>query len=175
MEKKNFSLAIVFSETIVSRASGPGSLERSCSALYAYISFVLIRRTVAEEQRKQKFPFKNSFSETIAPRATGPGSLERERRVLYAHIFFFLIVPTVTELYRFERNKAKKNFSLTIFFSETIAPRATRPGYLERAHRALYVHHLEQPDQGSWKGLVAPSMPTFLRPDRTDRSRIITV
>ncbi|KAL2726025.1 hypothetical protein V1477_017839 [Vespula maculifrons] len=34
----------------------------------------------------------------------------------------------------------KKHFSLTIFFSETIAPRRTGVGSLERARHALYAH-----------------------------------
>ncbi|KAL2726024.1 hypothetical protein V1477_017838 [Vespula maculifrons] len=36
--------------------------------------------------------------------------------------------------------KEKKHFSLTIFFSETIAPRRTGLGSLERARRTLYAH-----------------------------------
>ncbi|KAL2745322.1 LOW QUALITY PROTEIN: hypothetical protein V1477_006442 [Vespula maculifrons] len=71
----------------------------------------------------------------------------------------------------------KKNFSLIIFFSETIAPRRTGTGSVERARGALYAHifcHLEEPDRGRLKGSSHPLRPYFLRTDRTNRSRFIT-
>ncbi|KAL2745319.1 hypothetical protein V1477_006446 [Vespula maculifrons] len=108
----------------------------------------------------------------------------------------------------FKGDKGKKHFSLTIFFSETISPRRTGPWSFERARRALYAHifcvqHVRELEQGTWKGLVAPSTlifsstrsdqisyenrsrvsgkgsssplrTYFFRPDRTKCSRVIT-
>ncbi|KAL2746120.1 hypothetical protein V1477_004490, partial [Vespula maculifrons] len=141
------------------RRTGPRSLERARRGLYAHIFFVQIGPIGAELLRfkgnkgQKHFSLTIFFSETIAPRRTGTGSLERApptrtgsgsleraRRDLYAHIFFVQIGPIGAELLRFKGNKGKKHFSLTIFFSETIAPRSTGPGSLERARRALYSH-----------------------------------
>ncbi|KAL2746123.1 LOW QUALITY PROTEIN: hypothetical protein V1477_004493 [Vespula maculifrons] len=140
-----------------------------------------------QEQRKNKFFSTIFFSETIAPRRTVPGSLERARRALYAHIFFVQIGPVGVELKRFKGNKGKKNFSSTIFFSETIVPRRTGPGSLERARRSLYAHIFyvqigpvgaDTQENQTWvmgKGSLRPLRPYFFRPDRTNRSRVITV
>ncbi|KAL2751612.1 hypothetical protein V1477_000088 [Vespula maculifrons] len=130
------------------------------------------------------------FAETIVPRKTGPGSLENltnRSRVITK--------PSYEDL----KGTKKKKFYLTIFFSETIAPRKTVPGTLERALRALHRHiffyqdlanrsrvitHLEEPDRGHWKVLIAPYTPiSFLSGsgqqepsynDLTNRSRVIT-
>ncbi|KAL2745418.1 hypothetical protein V1477_006273 [Vespula maculifrons] len=99
---------------------------------------------------------------------TGPGSLERARHALYAHIFLVQIGPIGADTYenrtgvvrkgssrplrpyffrpdrtnrsRFKGDRGKKHFSLRIFFSETIEPRRTGPGSLERDRHALYAH-----------------------------------
>ncbi|KAL2726026.1 hypothetical protein V1477_017843 [Vespula maculifrons] len=80
----------------------------------------------------------------------------------------------------------KKHFSLTIFFSETIAPRRTGVGSLERARHALYAHIFfvqigligaETQENRSGvigKGSSRPVRPYFFRPDRINRSRVIT-
>ncbi|KAL2745272.1 LOW QUALITY PROTEIN: hypothetical protein V1477_006689 [Vespula maculifrons] len=147
------------------------------------------------------FPLTIFFSETIAPRKTGLGSLERALRALHAHIFFIKIGPigaesrVITEqsYNGLKGTKEKEIFPLTIFFSETIAPRKTGLGSLERALRALHAHiffikigpigadfkknragHLEKPYWGHWKGLFAPYTPIFFYQDRTNRSRVIT-
>ncbi|KAL2746127.1 hypothetical protein V1477_004497 [Vespula maculifrons] len=151
------------------------------------------------------------------PTRTGSVSLERARRDLYAHIFFVQIGPIGAELLRTQeyrtgvagkgsslpirpyffrpdqtnrsRNKGKRNFSSTIFFSETIAPRRTVPGSLERARRALYAHIFfvqigpigaellrtqEYRTGVAGKGSSLPIRPYFFRPDQTNRSRVIT-
>ncbi|KAL2745274.1 hypothetical protein V1477_006691 [Vespula maculifrons] len=149
-------------------------------------------------KEKEIFSLTIFFSETIAPRKTGMGSLERALRALHAHIFFIKIGPIGAESDQQEPSysglkgtKEKEIFSLTIFFSETIAPRKTGMGSLERALRALHAHiffikigpigaesrviaHLEKPDWGHWKGLFAPYTPIFFYQDRTNRSRVIT-
>ncbi|KAL2746119.1 LOW QUALITY PROTEIN: hypothetical protein V1477_004489 [Vespula maculifrons] len=161
-EKKLFSLTIFFSETIAPRKTGPGSLERALRALHAHIFFIKIGPIGAESRvitepsynglkgtkEKKLFSLTIFFSETIAPRKTGPGSLERALRALHAHIFFIKIGPigaesrVITEpsYNGLKGTKENKIFSLTIFFSETIAPRKTGPGSLERALRALHAH-----------------------------------
>ncbi|KAL2726005.1 hypothetical protein V1477_017819 [Vespula maculifrons] len=80
----------------------------------------------------------------------------------------------------------KKHFSLTIFFSETIAPRRTGVGSLERARRALYAHIFfvqigpigadtqENRTRVIGKGPSRPLRPYFFLPDRTNRSQVIT-
>ncbi|KAL2745325.1 LOW QUALITY PROTEIN: hypothetical protein V1477_006452, partial [Vespula maculifrons] len=206
--KKHCSLRIFLSETIAPRRTERGSLERARRALYAYIVFVQIGPIGAEWNKgKKNFSFAIFFSETVAPRRTGPGSFERARRALYAHIFFVQIGPIGAELLQFkdnkgkkhfylriflsetiaprrtgprsfENNKGKKHFSLTIFFSETVSPRRTGPGSFERARRALYAHiFCVQENQSGviGKGSSRPLRPYFPRPDRTNRSRVITV
>ncbi|KAL2745589.1 LOW QUALITY PROTEIN: hypothetical protein V1477_006444 [Vespula maculifrons] len=203
--KKHCSLRIFLSETIAPRRTERGSLERARRALYAYIVFVQIGPIGAEWNKgKKNFSFAIFFSETVAPRRTGPGSFERARRALYAHIFFVQIGPIGAELLQFKDNKGKKHFylriflsetiaprrtgprsferkkhfSLTIFFSETVSPRRTGPGSFERARRALYAHiFCVQENQSGviGKGSSRPLRPYFPRPDRTNRSRVITV
>ncbi|KAL2726028.1 hypothetical protein V1477_017842 [Vespula maculifrons] len=80
----------------------------------------------------------------------------------------------------------KKHFSLTIFFSETIAPRRTGVGSLERARHALYAHIFfvqigligaDTQENRSWvigKGSSRPVRTYFFRPDRINRSQVIT-
>ncbi|KAL2746118.1 hypothetical protein V1477_004488 [Vespula maculifrons] len=161
-ENKIFSLTIFFSETIAPRKPGPGSLERALRALHAHIFFIKIGPIGAESRvitepsynglkgtkENKIFSLTIFFSETIARRKTGPLSLERALRALHAHIFFIKIGPigaesrVITEpsYNGLKGTKEKKLFSLTIFFSETIAPRKTGPGSLERALRALHAH-----------------------------------
>ncbi|KAL2745278.1 hypothetical protein V1477_006695 [Vespula maculifrons] len=145
-EKKNFSLTIFFSETIAPRKTGLGSLERALRALHAHIFFIKIGPIGADynglkgTKEKEIFSLTIFFSETIAPRKTGLGSLERALRALHAHIFFIKIGPIGADYNGLKGTKEKKNFSLTIFFSETIAPRKTGLGSLERALRALHAH-----------------------------------
>ncbi|KAL2745271.1 hypothetical protein V1477_006688 [Vespula maculifrons] len=172
-EKEIFSLTIFFSETIAHRKTGLGSLERALRALHAHIFLIKIRPIEAESRviteqsynglkgtkEKEIFPLTIFFSETIAPRKTGLGSLERALRALHAHIFFIKIGPIGAD---FKKNRAgepsynglkgtkeKEIFSLTIFFSETIAPRKTGLGSLERALRALHAH---EPSYNGLKG-----------------------
>ncbi|KAL2745316.1 LOW QUALITY PROTEIN: hypothetical protein V1477_006468 [Vespula maculifrons] len=159
-EKENFSLTIFFSETIALRKTGLGSLERALRALHAHIFFYQDRtnrsRVITEPsynglkgtKEKEIFSLTIFFFETIAPRKTGLGSLERALRALHAHIFFIKIGPieaesrVITEpsYNGLKGTREKENFSLTIFFSETIAPRKTGLGSLERALRALHAH-----------------------------------
>ncbi|KAL2745048.1 LOW QUALITY PROTEIN: hypothetical protein V1477_006727, partial [Vespula maculifrons] len=191
--KKHFYLRIFLSETIAPRRTGPrsiflsetigprrtlrGSLERARQALYAHIFFVQIATIGAEGSKgKKNFSFTIFFSETIAPRRTGPGSFERARRVLYAHIFFVQIGPIGAELLQFKDNKGKKHFYLRIFLSETIAPRRTGPRSFESARRALYAYiFLENLTGVIGKGSSSPLRTYFFRPDRNNRSRVITV
>ncbi|KAL2726010.1 hypothetical protein V1477_017824 [Vespula maculifrons] len=160
---------------------------------------------------KKHFPLTIFFSETIAPRRTGPGSLERARLAVYAHIFFVQIGPigadtdeNLTGVIRKDSSRPlrpyffiqigptgaeeqrKKTFFVTIFFSETIAPRRTGPGSLERARRVLYARiffvqigpigaNTQKNRSGViGKGSSRPLRPYFFRPDRTNRSRVIT-
>ncbi|KAL2746117.1 LOW QUALITY PROTEIN: hypothetical protein V1477_004487 [Vespula maculifrons] len=199
-EKKLFSLTIFFSETIAPRKTGPGSLERALRALHAHIFFIKIGPIGADynglkgSKEKKLFSLTIFFSETIAPRKTGPGSLERALRALHAHIFFIKIGPigaesrVITEpsYNGLKGSKEKKLFSLTIFFSETIAPRKTGPGSLERALRALHAHIFfikigpigadtyENRTGVIGKGSSGPTRPYFFYQDRTNRSRVIT-
>ncbi|KAL2745264.1 LOW QUALITY PROTEIN: hypothetical protein V1477_006681 [Vespula maculifrons] len=199
-EKKHFSLTIFFSQTVAPRRTGPGSLERALRALYAHISFhlgergqgrwkvlvapstpIFFRPDRTNRSRviteKKHFSFTIFFSETVEPRRTVPVSLERAPRALHAHIFLSRSDQGETSYNGLKGTKLNKHFSLTIFFSETIEPRRTGSGSLERARRALYAHiffHLGERGQGRWKVLVAPSTPIFFRPDRTNRSRVIT-
>ncbi|KAL2745309.1 hypothetical protein V1477_006461 [Vespula maculifrons] len=161
-EKQNFSLTIFFSETIAPRKTGLRPLERALRVLHAHIFFIKIGPIGAESRvitepsynglkgtkEKEIFSLTIFFSETIEPRKTGLGSLKRALRVLHAHIFFIKIGPigaesrVITEpsYNGLKGTKEKKNFSLTIFFSETIAPRKTGLGSLERALRAIHAH-----------------------------------
>ncbi|KAL2745311.1 hypothetical protein V1477_006463 [Vespula maculifrons] len=139
-EKEIFSLTIFFSETIEPRKTGLGSLKRALREP----SYNGLKGT----KEKEIFSLTIFFSETIEPRKTGLGSLKRALRVLHAHIFFIKIGPigaesrVITEpsYNGLKGTKEKKNFSLTIFFSETIAPRKTGLGSLERALRAIHAH-----------------------------------
>ncbi|KAL2745270.1 hypothetical protein V1477_006687 [Vespula maculifrons] len=207
-EKQNFSLTIFFSETIAPRKTGLGTLERALRALHAHIFFIKIGPIGAESRvitepsynglkgtkEKQNFSLTIFFSETIAPRKTGLGSLERALRALHAHIFFIKIGPigaerrVITEpsYNGLKGTKEKQNFSLTIFFSETIAPRKTGLGSLERALRALHAHiffikigpkgadTLKNRTGVTGKRSSHTTRPYFFYQDRTNRSRVIT-
>ncbi|KAL2745302.1 LOW QUALITY PROTEIN: hypothetical protein V1477_006454 [Vespula maculifrons] len=160
---------IFLSETIARWRTGPGSFERARRALYAHIFLVQIGPIGAEfkgNKGKKNFSLTIFFSGTKAPRRSRLGSLEGARRGLYAHIFFGQIGPKVADTYenrsrvsgkgssrplrpyffrpdrtnRSRGNKGKKHCSLRIYLSETIAPRRTERGSLERARCALYAH-----------------------------------
>ncbi|KAL2745265.1 LOW QUALITY PROTEIN: hypothetical protein V1477_006682, partial [Vespula maculifrons] len=193
-ENKHFSLTIFFSEYIAHGRTGPGSLERDRPSVYANIFFEPSYNGLKGTKENKHFSLTIFFSQTLAPRRTGSGSIERARRALYAHIFFVLIGPIGVKtapgslesarraIYAhifssisdqkepsyngLKGTKVNKHFSLTIFFSQTIAPRRTGSGSLERARRALYAHNLGEPCRGYWKGLVPPSTPNLGEPDR---------
>ncbi|KAL2726018.1 hypothetical protein V1477_017832 [Vespula maculifrons] len=116
-------------------------------------------------KEKKHFSLTIFFSETIGPRRTGPGSLERTRRALYAHIFFFQIGPIGAE--------TQENRSGVIGKG---SPRPVRTYFFrpDRTNRGRVITHLEEPERGHWKGLVAPCTHIFFCPDRTNRSRVIT-
>ncbi|KAL2745295.1 LOW QUALITY PROTEIN: hypothetical protein V1477_006712 [Vespula maculifrons] len=186
-EKEIFSLTIFFSETIAPRKTGLRSLERALRALHAHIFFIKIGPIGADynglkgTKEKEIFSLTIFFSETIAPRKTGLGSLEKALRGLHAHIFFIKIGPIGADYNGLKGTKEKKNFSLTIFFSETIAPRKTGLGSLERALRALHDHifFIKIGPIGAETGVIGkgssrPTRPYFFDQDRTNRSRIIT-
>ncbi|KAL2745275.1 LOW QUALITY PROTEIN: hypothetical protein V1477_006692 [Vespula maculifrons] len=194
-EKEIFSLTIFFSETIAPRKTGLGSLERALHALHAHIFFIKIGPIGADynglkgTKEKEIFSLTIFFSETIAPRKTGLGSLERALRALHAHIFFIKIGPIGADYNGLKGTKEKEIFSLTIFFSETIAPRKTGLGSLERALRALHAHifFIKIGPIGAesrvitknragviGKGSSRPTRPYFFYQDRTNRSRVIT-
>ncbi|KAL2745422.1 hypothetical protein V1477_006277 [Vespula maculifrons] len=192
---------IFFSETIEPRRTGPGSLERDRHALYAHIFLVQIgpigadtyeNRTgvvgkglsrplrpyfcvqigpigadtyenptgVIGNKGKKHFSLTIFFSETKARTRTGPGSLDRACRAHCAHIFCVQIGP--------------------------IGAERTGLGSLERARSALYAHiffvQIEKIGADTYenrtgvvgKGSSRPLRPYFLRPDRTNRSRVIT-
>ncbi|KAL2726020.1 hypothetical protein V1477_017834 [Vespula maculifrons] len=99
---------------------------------------------------KKYFSLTIFFSETIAPRRTGVGSLERARHALYAHIFFVqigLIGADTDENRSGVIGKGPPRPVRTYFF---------RP---DRTNRGRVITHLEEPERGHWKGLVAPSTP----------------
>ncbi|KAL2745312.1 LOW QUALITY PROTEIN: hypothetical protein V1477_006464 [Vespula maculifrons] len=189
-EKENFSLTIFFSETIAPRKTGLGSLERALRALHAHIFFIKIGPIGGDglkgTKEKEIFPLTIFFSETIAPRKTALGSLERALRALHAHIFFIKIGPIGADYNGLKGTNVKEIFSLTIFFSETIAPRKTGLGSLERALRALHAHifFIKIGPIGAdtkknrtgviGKGSSRPTRPYFFYQDRTNRSRVIT-
>ncbi|KAL2726032.1 hypothetical protein V1477_017846 [Vespula maculifrons] len=126
-EKKHFSLTIFFSETIAPRRTGLGSLERARRALYAHIFFVQIGPIGAKTQENRSGVIGKDSSRPLRPYFFLPDWTNRSR--------------VITHLEEPERgNKGKKHFPLTIFLSETIAPRRTGLGSLERARRALYAH-----------------------------------
>ncbi|KAL2746131.1 hypothetical protein V1477_004501 [Vespula maculifrons] len=134
------------------------------------------------------------FCETIAPRSTGPGSLERAPRSLYAHIFFVQIRPIGAHPGEPDQGSWKVLVApcAPIFFSSRSnhtqeypigvigkgssrpirpSPRRMAPGSSERARRALTeVNRNVVVGKGSSRPLRA----YFFRPDRTNRSRVIT-
>ncbi|KAL2731221.1 LOW QUALITY PROTEIN: hypothetical protein V1477_015534 [Vespula maculifrons] len=193
---------IFLSQTIAPRRTGPGSFERARRALYAHIFLHLGEPDRGRNKGKKHCSFTIFFSGTIAPRRTGPGSFERGRRTLYAHIFCVqhlgerdldhwkgLVAPSTlifSSTRSDQKNKGKKHCSLRISLSETIAPRRTEPGLLERARHALYAHIFfvqigpieadtyENRSRVSGKGSSRPLRPYFLRTDRTYTSRVMT-
>ncbi|KAL2745043.1 LOW QUALITY PROTEIN: hypothetical protein V1477_006730, partial [Vespula maculifrons] len=167
--KKNFSLTIFFFGTIAPRRTRLGSSERACRALYAHIFFDQIGPIHLGE------PDRGRLKELVASST---------------HIFFAYRSDEKEPIYN--GNKGKKNFSLTIFFSGTKAPRRTRLVSLESARRALYAHIFviflsetiapRRTGPGSFenltgvigKGSSSPLRTYFFRPDRNNRSRVIT-
>ncbi|KAL2726014.1 hypothetical protein V1477_017828 [Vespula maculifrons] len=174
MEKKHFSLTIFFSETIAPRRTGVGSLERARHALYAHIFFVQIGPIGAETQENRSGVIGKDSSRPLRPYFFLPDWTNRSR---------VITEPSYNGL---KVTKEKKHFSLTIFFSETIAPRRTGLGSLERARRALYAHiffvqigPIGADTQENLTGVIGKDSsrtlrPYFFRPDRTNRSRVIT-
>ncbi|KAL2726008.1 hypothetical protein V1477_017822 [Vespula maculifrons] len=189
MEKKHFSLTIFFSETIAPRRTGVGSLERARHALYAHIFFVQIGLIGADTdenltgviRKDSSRPLRPYFFIQIGP--TGADTQENRTRVIGKgpsrplRPYFFRPDRTnrsqvITHLGEPDRghwkglaapwNKGKKHFPLTIFFSETIAPRRTGPGTQKNRSGVI------------GKGSSRPLRPYFFRPDRTNRSRVIT-
>ncbi|KAL2745411.1 hypothetical protein V1477_006266 [Vespula maculifrons] len=200
---------IFFSETIEPKRTGPGSSERDRHALYAHIFLVQIEPIGAEHVRepdrgnkgKKHFSLTIFFSETKARTRTGPGSLERACRAHCARIFCVQIGPIGADTYENRTRVTGKCSSrplrpyfflqvepigAEIFFSETIEPRRTGPGSLERDRHALYAHiflvQIEPIGADTYenrtgvvgKGSSRPLRPYFFRPDRTNRSRVIT-
>ncbi|KAL2726036.1 hypothetical protein V1477_017850 [Vespula maculifrons] len=146
---------------------------------------------------KKHFSLTIFFSETIAQRRTGLGSLERTRRALYAHIFFVQIGPIGADTeenrtgvigkgssrpvrtYFFRPDRTNRSQVITENLIGVIgkdSSRHLRPYFFrpDRTNRSQVITHLEEPERGHWKGLVAPSTPIFFLPDRTNRSRVIT-
>ncbi|KAL2726031.1 hypothetical protein V1477_017845 [Vespula maculifrons] len=173
-EKKHFSLTIFFSETIAPRRTGLGSLERARRALYEHIFFVQIGPIGAKTQENRTGVIGKDSSRPLRPYFFRPDRTNKSR---------VITEPSYNGL---KVTKEKKHFSLTIFFSETIAPRRTGLGSLERARRALYAHIFfvqigpigaktqENRCRVIGKGSSRPVRPYFFRPDRINRSRVIT-
>ncbi|KAL2726016.1 LOW QUALITY PROTEIN: hypothetical protein V1477_017830 [Vespula maculifrons] len=174
-EKKHFSLTIFFSETIAPRRTGLGSLERARRALYAHIFFLQIGPIGADTEENRTGVIGKESSRPLRPYFFRPDRTNRSR---------VITEPSYNGL---KVTKEKKHFSLTIFFSETIAPRRTGLGSLERARRALYAHiffvqiePIGAKTQENRSGVIGkdssrPLRPYFFRPDRTNRSQVITV
>ncbi|KAL2726039.1 hypothetical protein V1477_017853 [Vespula maculifrons] len=174
MEKKHFSLTIFFSETIAPRRTGLGSLERARHALYAHIFFVQIGPIGANTQENRSWVIGKGSSRPVRTYFFRPDRTNRSQ---------VITEPSYNGL---KVTKEKKHFSLTIFFSETIGPRRTGPGSLERTRRALYAHIFffqigpigadtqENRTGVVGKGSSRPLRPYFFLPHRTNRSRVIT-
>ncbi|KAL2746122.1 LOW QUALITY PROTEIN: hypothetical protein V1477_004492 [Vespula maculifrons] len=175
--KKTFFLTIFFSETVAPTSTGSGSLERAPRALTQEYGTGVIGKGSSLPIRP--YYFRPDQTNRSRPRRTGPGSLERACRSLYAHIFFVQIGPHLGEPDR-GHWKGLVAPSTPIFFSSRSdqrepsynAPRRTGPGSLERARRALYAQENRAGVVG--KGSLRPVRPYFFRPDRTNRSRVIT-
>ncbi|KAL2745320.1 LOW QUALITY PROTEIN: hypothetical protein V1477_006447 [Vespula maculifrons] len=191
---------IFLSETIVPRRTERGSLERARRALYAHIFFDQIGPKVAEKNiGKKHFSLTIFFSETVARTRTGAGYLERARRALYAHIFCVQIGPIGAEIFLSETiaprrtgpwlfERARRALYGHIFCVPVgpIGAERTRLVSLESARRALYAHIFfdqigpkvadtyENRTRVTGKGSSRPLRPYFFRPDRTNRSRVIT-
>ncbi|KAL2726030.1 hypothetical protein V1477_017844 [Vespula maculifrons] len=181
-EKKHFSLTIFFSETIGPRRTGPGTQENRSG---------VIGKGSSDPVRTYFFrPDRTNRSRVITENLTGVVGKGSSRPL---RPYFFrpdrtnrsrvITEPSYNGL---KVTKEKKHFSLTIFFSETIGPRRTGPGSLERARHALYAHIFfvqigligaDTQENRSWvmgKGSSRPVRTYFFRPDRTNRSQVIT-
>ncbi|KAL2726015.1 hypothetical protein V1477_017829 [Vespula maculifrons] len=156
------------------RRTGLGSLERNRRALYAHIFFVQIGPIGADTQENRSWVIGKGSSRPVRTYFFRPDRTNRSQ---------VITEPSYNGL---KVTKEKKHFSLTIFFSETIAPRRTGPGSLERTRRALYAHIFffqigpigadtqENRCGVIGKGSSRPVRPYFFRPDRINRSRVIT-
>ncbi|KAL2726002.1 hypothetical protein V1477_017816 [Vespula maculifrons] len=111
---------------------------------------------------KKHFSLTIFFSETIAPRRTGVGSLERARHALYAHIFFVQIGLIGADTDENLTGVIRKDSSrpLRPYFFIQIGP----IGADTQKNRSGVIG----------KGSSRPLRPYFFRPDRTNRSRVIT-
>ncbi|KAF7409543.1 hypothetical protein HZH68_003924 [Vespula germanica] len=158
--KKNFSLTIFFTETIASRGTGPGPLERTYWKGPGATGNVLLR------------PKPHIFFVQIWPtesRGTGPGPLERPLCVLYAHILLVQIWTIEAEILRTYRNGPGADGKVSL------RPIRPYPSRLDLTNRSRDLTHLEEQSRGYWKGLFAPYTPIFLSSRSDNRSRDITV
>ncbi|KAL2726019.1 hypothetical protein V1477_017833 [Vespula maculifrons] len=172
--RKTLYLTIFFSETVAPRRTCPGSLERARRALYAHIFFVQIGPIGAETEENRSGVIGTGSPRPVRTYFFRPDRTNRGR---------VITEPSYNGL---KVTKEKKHFSLTIFFSETIAPRRTGLGSLERARRALYAHiffvqigPIGAKTQENRSGVIGkdssrPLRPYFFLPDWTNRSRVIT-
>ncbi|KAL2746130.1 LOW QUALITY PROTEIN: hypothetical protein V1477_004500 [Vespula maculifrons] len=145
--------------------TGPGSLERARRSLYAHIFFVLIGPIGADTQEYRTGVAGKGSSLPIRPYFFRPDQTNRSR-----------VITHLGERYRGH-------------WKGLVAPspRRTGPVSLERARRSLYAHIFfvligpigaDTQENQTWvmgKGSLRPLRPYFFRPDRTNRSRVITV
>ncbi|KAL2745509.1 hypothetical protein V1477_006364 [Vespula maculifrons] len=108
--------------------------------------------TFKENNGKKHFSLTIFFSETIAPRRIERGSFERARRALCAQIFFVQMELIGADTY--------ENRTLIIGkdSSRTLRPHFFRP---DGTNRSRVITHLEEPDRGRLKELVASSTRIF--------------
>ncbi|KAL2745321.1 hypothetical protein V1477_006448 [Vespula maculifrons] len=113
------------------------------------------------ERWKKNFSLTIFFSETAAPSRTGPESLESVPRAPCAHIFCVQIGPI-------------ENRTL-IIGKDTSRP--LRPYFLrtDRTNRSRVITHLGEPEQGQWKGSVAPSTPIFFAGNKGKKNFSFTI
>ncbi|KAL2751611.1 LOW QUALITY PROTEIN: hypothetical protein V1477_000087 [Vespula maculifrons] len=185
-ERKIFFLTIFFSGTIAPRKTGPGPLESAHRALYAHHPGEPDRGRLKGLSAPYTPIF---FCQNLTNRSrvkTHPEKPDRHLEKLdrghwkglfapYTPIFFLSRSGQQEPSYNgLKGTKERKIFSLTIFSSETIEPRKTVLGSLERALRALHAHifQAEEPDRGRLKGLSAPYTPIFFCQNLTNRSRV---
>ncbi|KAL2746124.1 LOW QUALITY PROTEIN: hypothetical protein V1477_004494 [Vespula maculifrons] len=185
-EKKYFSLTIFFSETIASRRTGPGSLERACRSLYAHIFFVQI----GPENRTGVIGKGSSLP--LRPYFFRPDWTSRSRVITHpgepdwgrwkglvtptTPIFFSSRSDQREPSYNGLKGKKEKTFFFNNFFLRNYSTQEYRTGVTgkgssrrvgpyffrpDRTNRSRVITYLGEPDLGHWKGLVAPSTPIF--------------